>query len=201
MSQSMQQSVPVLGKRIFLFIICERGKLSESGGGLLRRLCEPVVELAPSSACNVWDQAIIDDPPLFVSVEGKIHEMPEHPSRLRNTVSVYAFEALPKGIQIRRVPQPNSHFTHCKQTGSHDRCIFGGVNDMVDFSWNESCLQINVLGAFDPSGHGAIVGSSRGIIFAWERSPYREEFGEGRWEEAIAAAAADMRRQLWEATH
>ena len=58
-----------------------------------------------------------------------------------------------------------------------------------------------VRAAFDADGFGAVVNSSRGIIFAWEREPYRTEFGAGRWREAVAAAAAEMRRQLWDATH
>ena len=59
----------------------------------------------------------------------------------------------------------------------------------------------DVAEAFDVEGEGAIVSSSRAIIFAWEREPYREQFGEARWEEAVAAATADMRRRIWDATH
>ncbi|MHC4788838.1 MAG: orotidine-5'-phosphate decarboxylase [Planctomycetota bacterium] len=58
-----------------------------------------------------------------------------------------------------------------------------------------------VAGAFDVEGEGAIVSSSRGIIYAWECAPYAEQYGEDRWQEAVAAAAADMRQQLWGATH
>ncbi|MFO7956829.1 MAG: orotidine-5'-phosphate decarboxylase [Candidatus Brocadiia bacterium] len=58
----------------------------------------------------------------------------------------------------------------------------------------------DVVPAFDVNGTGAVVNSSRGIIFAWERSPYEEEFGDTLWGDAIAAAAADMRRDLWSAT-
>jgi orotidine-5'-phosphate decarboxylase len=59
----------------------------------------------------------------------------------------------------------------------------------------------DVAGAFDSRGLGAVVSSSRDVIFAWERSPYREEFGQARWQDAVAAAAADMQRALWRATH
>ena len=55
--------------------------------------------------------------------------------------------------------------------------------------------------AFGPDGLGAIVNSSRGVIFAWEREPYRTRYGEERWREAVAAAAEDMRQALWQATH
>ena len=46
--------------------------------------------------------------------------------------------------------------------------------------------------AFDPRGLGAIVNSSRGIIFAHGRSPYDREFGPERWREAVAAATDAM---------
>ncbi len=58
----------------------------------------------------------------------------------------------------------------------------------------------DVAAAFDREGCGAVVNSSRGVIFAWQRPPYDEEFGEGRWREAVTAAAARMRSDLWEAT-
>jgi len=58
-----------------------------------------------------------------------------------------------------------------------------------------------VKAAFDADGLGAVVNSSRGIIFAYEREPYRARFGPERWREAVRAAAAEMREQLWEATH
>jgi orotidine-5'-phosphate decarboxylase len=50
--------------------------------------------------------------------------------------------------------------------------------------------------AFDRAGNGAIVNSSRGIIFAHHRDPYRERFGDSRWQEAVAAAAADAGEEL-----
>ena len=50
----------------------------------------------------------------------------------------------------------------------------------------------DVGGAFDEQGLGAIVNNSRGILFAYERSPYRERFGETQWQEAVEAATRDM---------
>ncbi|MFN9720022.1 MAG: orotidine-5'-phosphate decarboxylase [Planctomycetota bacterium] len=46
--------------------------------------------------------------------------------------------------------------------------------------------------AFHVSGLGAVVNSSRGINFAWQRKPYSEHYGEGRWQDAIEAATRDM---------
>ncbi|MEQ8788977.1 MAG: orotidine-5'-phosphate decarboxylase [Pirellulaceae bacterium] len=54
----------------------------------------------------------------------------------------------------------------------------------------------DVAGAFDDSGLGAIVNSSRGIIFAHARAPYSESYGAARWQDAVAAAARDMIEQL-----
>lgn len=46
--------------------------------------------------------------------------------------------------------------------------------------------------AFDPSGLGAIVNSSRGINFAWQKKPYAEQYGEARWRDAVLASIRDM---------
>jgi len=50
--------------------------------------------------------------------------------------------------------------------------------------------------AFRSDGLGAIVNSSRAVIFAYRRKPYDEQFGDKRWQEAVAAATKDMRRDL-----
>jgi orotidine-5'-phosphate decarboxylase len=56
----------------------------------------------------------------------------------------------------------------------------------------------DVAGAFDDQGMGAIVNNSRGIIFAHARSPYDEQFGAARWQEAVDAATREMIEQLGE---
>ncbi|MCX7805031.1 MAG: orotidine-5'-phosphate decarboxylase [Planctomycetota bacterium] len=53
---------------------------------------------------------------------------------------------------------------------------------------------------FLPGGRGAIVNSSRGILFAYKREPYASRFGEPRFAEAAAAAAKDMADELRRAT-
>jgi len=50
----------------------------------------------------------------------------------------------------------------------------------------------DVVPCFNSDGRGAIVNSSRGIIYAWTRSPYKEQFGEARWRDAIDAATKAM---------
>jgi orotidine-5'-phosphate decarboxylase len=54
----------------------------------------------------------------------------------------------------------------------------------------------DLRGAFNPDGLGAVVNSSRGIIFAYRRSPYDEQFGEKRWQEAVSAAVEEMKSDL-----
>jgi orotidine-5'-phosphate decarboxylase len=52
--------------------------------------------------------------------------------------------------------------------------------------------------AFHDDGWGAIVNSSRGIIYAWTRPGY-EQFGEDNWEEAVEAAVLAMKVDLAQA--
>lgn len=54
----------------------------------------------------------------------------------------------------------------------------------------------DVPGAFDKHGLGAIINNSRGLTFAYERAPYREQFGAAHWQDAIAAATRDMIAEL-----
>ena len=56
-----------------------------------------------------------------------------------------------------------------------------------------------VKAAFDERGLGAVVNSSRGILFAYHRAPYAERFGEARWQEAVEAATRDAIAALREA--
>ena len=50
----------------------------------------------------------------------------------------------------------------------------------------------DVAAAFDAEGLGAIVNSSRGIIFAHAREEYAERFGDAQWQRAVEAATLDM---------
>lgn len=50
----------------------------------------------------------------------------------------------------------------------------------------------DVAGAFDEHGLGAVVNSSRGIIFGFRKGVLAEEYGESRWEAAVEAATKNM---------
>lgn len=54
----------------------------------------------------------------------------------------------------------------------------------------------DVLPAFDAHGLGALINNSRGLIFAYERAPYRDRFAASQWQDAVAAATDDMIAQL-----
>lgn len=54
----------------------------------------------------------------------------------------------------------------------------------------------DVMGGFDANGMGAIVNSSRHIIFAHQRDEFREKYGDDRWQDAVAAAADQMNAAL-----
>lgn len=58
----------------------------------------------------------------------------------------------------------------------------------------------DVAGAFDEQGLGAIVNSSRGIIFAHARAEYADRFGASQWQGAVEGATHDMIAELREAT-
>ena len=55
---------------------------------------------------------------------------------------------------------------------------------------------LDVAAAFDGRGLGAIVNSSRGIIFAHQRPEYASRFGSARWQQAVEAATREMIAEL-----
>lgn len=58
----------------------------------------------------------------------------------------------------------------------------------------------NIARCFNPDGYGAIVNSSRGIIYAHNLSPWREKYGDGQWECAVEEAIIKMNKELKEVT-
>jgi len=58
----------------------------------------------------------------------------------------------------------------------------------------------DIAAAFGPDGLGAVVNSSRGIIFAGERKEYAARFGPTEWERAVEQATRDMIADLAENT-
>jgi len=58
----------------------------------------------------------------------------------------------------------------------------------------------DVAAAFDREGRGALICSSRGVIYAYREDPYARAYGMGNWQAAVAAAAQEMRQAVWSAT-
>ncbi|MGM0404914.1 MAG: orotidine-5'-phosphate decarboxylase [Thermoplasmatota archaeon] len=54
----------------------------------------------------------------------------------------------------------------------------------------------DIIPCFNDDGYGGIVNSSRGIIFAYEREPYSEKFGENNFAEASRQAVLDMKTDI-----
>ncbi|MDR0328652.1 MAG: orotidine-5'-phosphate decarboxylase [Planctomycetaceae bacterium] len=54
----------------------------------------------------------------------------------------------------------------------------------------------DVAKAFYPDGSGALVNNSRGIIFAHVKEPFRSQFGEERWQDAVVAATKQMIEEI-----
>jgi orotidine-5'-phosphate decarboxylase len=54
----------------------------------------------------------------------------------------------------------------------------------------------DVAGAFDARGLGALISSSRAVIFAHASPQYATQFGAGRWQEAVEAATRQMIAEL-----
>lgn len=102
--------------------------------------------------------------------------------------------------------------------GTVGNCGYGIVNAVVGATYPEQLAELrrrmphvwllvpgfgaqggaakDVEAAFDSQGLGAIINNSRGIIFAYERSPYRERFTADRWQDAVVAATREMIDQL-----
>jgi orotidine-5'-phosphate decarboxylase len=58
----------------------------------------------------------------------------------------------------------------------------------------------DIPGAFAADGRGAVVNSSRGIIFAYERKDYAGQYAPNQWEQAVETATREMIADLAENT-
>ncbi len=54
----------------------------------------------------------------------------------------------------------------------------------------------DVAPAFDAKGLGAVINNSRHLIFAYRRREYADQYGEARWQDAVAAATQQMIEEL-----
>ena len=97
---------------------------------------------------------------------------------------------------------------------SADSSGYGCIGAVVGATWPEELVELrammpnvpllipgygsqggsaaDVMAAVDDKGHGALINSSRGINFAWQRAPYNQEFSPEQWEAATEKAVHDM---------
>jgi orotidine-5'-phosphate decarboxylase len=102
------------------------------------------------------------------------------------------------------------------------RCGYGAVGAVVGATYPEQLAELravmpqawllvpgygsqgarahDVAAAFDASGLGALINSSRAIIFAHARREFADRFGASRWQEAVEAATREMIAELREHT-
>lgn len=76
------------------------------------------------------------------------------------------------------------------------RRMLPGVPFLVPGYGAQGGTAADCAGAFDAAGRGAVVNSSRGILFAWRKGPLAERHGEARWERAVEEATLEMRAAL-----
>jgi orotidine-5'-phosphate decarboxylase len=70
-----------------------------------------------------------------------------------------------------------------------------GILFLVPGYGTQGATSRDVAGAFDENGFGALVNSSRGLTFAYDRLDYRARYGD-RWQSAIDQAVRDMIEDL-----
>lgn len=103
-------------------------------------------------------------------------------------------------------------------TATAGQCGYGSVGAVVGATYPEQLAELrsamphswflvpgygsqgakakDVAAAFDERGLGAIINSSRAIIFAHRRKEFAERFGDARWQDAVAAATHEMIEEL-----
>lgn len=108
-----------------------------------------------------------------------------------------------------------------RSAASAGQCGYGVVGAVVGATWPQQLAELrermphtiflvpgfgaqggsaaDVAPAFDKTGHGAVVNSSRGIIFAFEQPKY-ELLAETSWTDAVRQAATDAIDQIAEHT-
>jgi orotidine-5'-phosphate decarboxylase len=76
------------------------------------------------------------------------------------------------------------------------RRMLPGVPFLVPGYGAQGGTAADCVPSFDGKGEGAVVNSSRGILYAWRKGPLAEKHGEARWEKAVEEATLEMRQAL-----
>lgn len=132
---------------------------------------------------GLWQDLVADGKPVYMHVADHVQSL------AKKTVGEQGFGVVgavcgatyPEQLAELRAAMPNAWF-------------------LVPGFGSQGGTASDVAGAFDERGLGAIVNSSRGIIFAHAREEFRETFGDAKWQGAVEAATDLMIEQLRSAT-
>ena len=141
-----------------------------------------LVKTSNPSSAEFQDLKVADGAELFVKVAEKVNEWGKDllGARGYSCVGAVVGATYPEQAARLRALMPHAYF-------------------LVPGYGAQGGSARDVMPCFNSDGLGAIVNSSRGITYAWTRSPYKEEYGEARWRDAVEAAAKDMLTDLRQA--
>ena len=124
---------------------------------------------------GLWQDMVADGAPIYVHVARHVQSLAEKTVGKQGygVVGAVAGATYPEQLVELREVMPNAWF-------------------LVPGFGSQGGTAEGVAGGFDEKGLGAIVNSSRGIIFAHARDEYREKFGDANWQGAVEQATKDM---------
>lgn len=124
---------------------------------------------------GMFQDLVADGRPVYRHVARQVEKLAEHTAGESGygAVGAVAGATYPEQLQELRAELPHAWF-------------------LVPGFGAQGGTARDVAGAFDAEGLGAIVNSSRGIIFAHQRKEYAATFGASRWQEAVEAATREM---------
>jgi len=120
-----------------------------------------------------------DGQPLYRHVAGVVEELAQatRGDQLFGAVGAVVGATYPQELADLRRAMPHAHL-------------------LIPGYGSQGGAAADVASAFTAEGWGAVVNSSRGIIFAWERKEYAGRFGPAAWEQAVEAATREMIEDL-----
>ncbi|MCP5007719.1 MAG: orotidine-5'-phosphate decarboxylase [Planctomycetes bacterium] len=145
----------------------------ESGKGVFI-----LVKTSNPSSCEIQDLPC-EKSLVHEKVASQVHTWGKDVIGKRGYSSVGAVVAPtnPESVRVLRSLMPNSYFL-VPGYGAQG----GGAEDLAN--------------CFNHDGLGAVVNSSRGIINAYARKPWKEKFGVKHWREAVEKAIINMNEEL-----
>jgi orotidine-5'-phosphate decarboxylase len=146
---------------------------TQRGGGLY------VLVRTSNPGASTFQNCVSDGLPLYRHVAAVVEELAiqTQGSDSFGAVGAVVGATYPQELAELRQAMPHTHF-------------------LVPGYGSQGGTAQDVAAAFVPGGFGAVVNSSRGIIFAHKRKPYSQQFAPTEWETAVAAATRDMIHDL-----